>query len=214
MRGIQKTPDKQSGNVLFLILIAVALFAALSYAVTQGGRGGNNMLKEEKYMSSARLTEIGATMQSAALRMVLSKTPIDSILLHDQVGPDKTLPCTSGDTCLFAMEGGGVTFPRLPRHLEKGGALFPPTIYLYEIADGAKVTGLAGGQAVLLLQIRYINKEICTNLNRGLNISGMPEQFLASVTSGQMTGAPGKSEACVKTTAAEDYTYYHVLAVP
>ena len=62
----------EKGNVLFLILIAVALFAALSYAVTQSTRsGGGSADRERSILSSASLTQGPTALRTSLIRMVL-----------------------------------------------------------------------------------------------------------------------------------------------
>lgn len=57
------------GNALFLILIAVALFAALSYAVTNSGRGGGGIDREEADIMAANILNYFAIIQAEAIKL-------------------------------------------------------------------------------------------------------------------------------------------------
>jgi len=65
----------QKGNALFLILIAVALFAALSYAVTQSGRSGGGVDKEQAIISASNFVQ----------QMNYIRTEIQRLYLMDEV---------------------------------------------------------------------------------------------------------------------------------
>lgn len=59
-----------NGNALFLILIAVALFAALSYAITQSGRGSTGIDREKASIAAARIEQYASQMQQKIQRLV------------------------------------------------------------------------------------------------------------------------------------------------
>ncbi|PZP56311.1 MAG: hypothetical protein DI586_04100 [Micavibrio aeruginosavorus] len=66
---------KQSseGNVLFIILIAVALFAALSFALTSSTRsGGTNTSNEKASLGSGEIFDLFATVDTAVQRLKAS----------------------------------------------------------------------------------------------------------------------------------------------
>ena len=63
-----------SGNVLFLILIAVALFAALSYAVTNSGRtgGGQALSRDQAKIKASELLQYASYIQQTMTRLSYS----------------------------------------------------------------------------------------------------------------------------------------------
>ena len=74
----------ERGNVLFLILIAVALFAALSYAVTQSSRsGGGDATDETNAVNAASITQYPTGVRTAILRMTIDGTDVTTIEFND-----------------------------------------------------------------------------------------------------------------------------------
>lgn len=61
--------NRENGNVLFLILIAVALFAALSYAVTKSTSGGGNASSEKTKLKVTEFLNYASSIKVAVDRL-------------------------------------------------------------------------------------------------------------------------------------------------
>lgn len=112
---------KEAGNVLFMILIAVALFAALSYVVTQSTRStGGDASREQVKLATAGTMQIFANMDSGLQRFLISNGY--SIEQIDMFKTGETAygylgnatSCTVDACNLHSPNGGNVTVPILP----------------------------------------------------------------------------------------------------
>lgn len=86
LEAVMIFPKTEQGNTLFLILIAVVLFAALSYAISSSSRGGGDISKEAASISAAAIMQFPAAVEMGIFRMRLN-----GIIPEDKL-PDLSLP--------------------------------------------------------------------------------------------------------------------------
>ena len=182
-----------TGNALFLILIAVALFAALSYAVTNSGRGGSGISKEQGEIRASRVIETLGTYQQTIQRLKIIGG-YDQVHFNDTAA-DSTGTCYNGATpvssCstvgLFnAAEGlGGTPFTFDDWTYNNGSTWGWGATYRQILVSGKDLGTTA---ADLLIWIEPVDKFTCEAFNRNLHGDSSPIDFseinMLSPTSG------------------------------
>lgn len=100
----------QSGNALFLILIAVALFAALSYAITQSSRGGAGIDRELETIDTAVNQQCAASVDAGIMRLkLIGGCGTDEISYELASGVNANPEAPTDKSChLFHSNGAGV----------------------------------------------------------------------------------------------------------
>lgn len=224
-RGLNSTrTTAQAGNALFLILIAVALFAALSYAVTTSSRGSGSIEKEQSVIYAAQITEFGATLRSAITRTVLSGTDLSDLrFAHADLHADYGTPGTDPGNEVFHPSGGGVSYRDAPAGSQTAGEawLFNGSNAVVDI--GCNWSGIECRDLIAILP--NITKDICLQINRQLGVqnpSGDPPlepgaygttkfkgTFLSQNRIDVLTG--GEPFACFESEDFGGYNYMHVL---
>tara|TARA_B100000686_G_C16661827_1_gene901388 strand:+ start:236 stop:961 length:726 start_codon:yes stop_codon:yes gene_type:complete len=100
----------QKGNALFLILIAVALFAALSYAVTSSGRGGGTIDRELNTINTAVTQQCSAYMDYGKQKLTFMNGCTDSEISYEYNGKNVNADAPADKSChMFDSAGAGLT---------------------------------------------------------------------------------------------------------
>lgn len=218
----------ESGNVLFLILIAVVLFAALSYAVTQSSRSGaGSAANETNSLNAAQITQYPASVRTATIRMMVNGTDVTEL----EFNPPATFgSLTSTAVGVFHPSGGGATYVSAPADVMANN--LPGTWYFNANFDIVEVgtTGVNGNDLIAFLP--GIKSAVCTRINEELGITGdvtddftdasytanmdnaytFPTTDQEDIGDAQATGLAKQPFGCMIDSSNSSNIYFHVLS--
>lgn len=170
--------NNQQGNVLFLILIAVALFAALSFAATQTLRNSpKDTQNESQKIRSAELTQYPTFIGEAVMRMKFAGIDDSDICFDSDQWPNNNYyhaGCDDPKTNIFLSTGGGTSWTPASEGANNGE--------LWYITGQSCVIGLGKNQdedcnadsssdsEEIIMFLPNITRSLCLEINEKLNI--------------------------------------------
>lgn len=223
----------ESGNVLFLILVAVVLFAALSYAVTSSTRttdetGGS----QTDRINAAALVQYPAGIRTSIMRMVVDGVATNELEFNTPADFDNL---TDERIAVFHPAGGNATYQvAAPDTLTAGSTGAWSFNMEFEIDNiGSEIANDIGGNDVVAF-LPGIREGICRHINREVGLTGpipdttadlsaaysivMNDAYVepsAEIILGDLGGngtesLTGQPFGCFRNNGG-DYVYYHVL---
>lgn len=187
---------KERGNVLFIIMIAVALFAALAYTVTGSTRSsGGDASKEQTQLDGTEIIQYATTLRSAILRMKLSngctdqQISFETPLLSNYINPN----APADGTChVFKPQGGNIPYQRPPKGASKIDAsyFFGGTQNIASLEFRWNSTLESATETFdLLLILEDIDEKLCTEIQTKLNGTSIPSTSVYLYTSSKFVGS-------------------------
>lgn len=194
----------RNGNVLFLILLAVALFAALSYAVTQSSRsGGNDISAEKADLLAAEIIQYVTLMEQTIMRLRLVNGCKETELSFQTdvwSGYDRTVD-QRNECEVFHPEGGGMSFKTMPEDALEEGAGASHLYYnlsqnhcVVDVGTHTDCSPVDGSEIDMTIVADLLSLQVCVAINERLGVenpSGAPPRDAVSFTSNDFDGVFG-----------------------
>lgn len=176
----------ERGNALFLILIGIALFAGLLFAISQGRNDQRTMLTgEEGRLKASEMLQYGNSLRVVVDKMISLQNVEETNtggrgILFSASGADAAygVPETQPRTELFSASGGGAVYARVP-----DGAC--SSACAYEFTGQFNILGVGSASKYeLAMVVLDVDPVICKQINKIQNTgwSSIPTEDEVTLT--------------------------------
>ena len=178
-----RNDDKnQQGSAIIWILIAIAIFAALNFAITSGSRTGTqNISKEQARLAATEILDYARAIKQAVQTLQINGCSDTDISFENSVvaGYEHTPPAR--DECkVFHPAGGGLNYLKPEEEWMDGTSVTENNYQTWFTNSRSHIIGLGidsnggacssgtGDCKELITGIPFIKKEICMAVNKKL----------------------------------------------
>ncbi|MCB9990939.1 MAG: hypothetical protein H6867_06120 [Rhodospirillales bacterium] len=218
---MNKNRQNESGNVLWFILLAIALLAALTATISKSSDTTEQNANIERF----RIDASDIMRHSASIREAVNSLKLQGISENNIsfVNTSTSVDYSNGtcfDCMVFSSSGGGAAYrtpnPSWLDSTHSGDARYGE----WEFSGTNDVIGVRSANADLIMYLGYLKENLCTQINTMLRIAGTPTDagfdqtaftgsFANTADIGNMSGA---ESGCFEDTSGDrDFTYYQVL---
>lgn len=173
------TRKKERGNALIYVLLAVALFAALTFMLSRGGEEGDSTLSDEKAeLYATQLISYAAQAKSAVDQMLFSGSYIDDLSF---VSPSDSGTFESGSNIhkVYHPEGGGLSLASLPGAVVSQNISDPAAGWYMGSFNNVDWTDSSSNDVILVAY--QISSSVCAKINEKINGSTTIPQMNDSI---------------------------------
>lgn len=158
---------EEKGNITFLLFIAVALLAALSYAVFSSGRvSEKSSAVEEVHVNSTQIVEFPIQVYSNIIRMIVAGADQENIRFN-RPGEFETLD--KPEIGVFHPLGGGAAYSQVPADFMADGLTAGDWVFNAELeVPSIAIEGKGGNDVIAYLS--GIKGSICKTINQEYGI--------------------------------------------
>ena len=230
---MKRTHFSQNGNALFIVLIAIILFAALAMVMSKTNNSVKNIENSENYIAANELLDYLSNVKKAVHTMMLMNGTSDITVSFEDDRPNQT--GTSSDTTntmnpnsrgtidqVFNTVDGGMIQWKDFGHLTQNHST-SVDLYNQGYTGGNIVENVGTGEADLIFQLRDISLELCQIINKK---AGLPYEeatipldttfsnahFKGAYNTNTLENVDGSEFGCfIRSTSPNMYFFYYVI---